>query len=297
MFSFSGGTRTAKWLSTLALAAFSLGAIAQAEPSLNQVYETAQSGQLDKAQTMMQQVLVAHPNSAKAHFVQAELQARQGRAAQARESLATAEKLAPGLTFAKPEAVQALRAQLAASPGPAAATRTAPAPAAATPFPWALAILAGSGLLAFAIYTLGKKRKPAASAAQQDPSASLLGPQTFGQGTLGNGVAPPYSPAGYAPNAYGQAPSSGLGGKVMGGLAAGLAVGAGVMAAEAIGSRLMGSGETHPPQDNSFANNDFAAPHINRDMGGPGFGVNDSSSWDDGASFASNDAGGGDWDS
>jgi Flp pilus assembly protein TadD len=52
---------------------------------------------------MMQQVLVAHPNSAKAHFVQAELSARQGNLARAQEELTTAEKLAPGLPFAKPE--------------------------------------------------------------------------------------------------------------------------------------------------------------------------------------------------
>ena len=87
------------------------------EPTLKQVYEAAQAGRLEQAQAMMQQVLVAHPNSAKAHFVQAELSARQGQLGRARDSLATAEKLAPGLPFAKQEAVQALRSQLAAERG------------------------------------------------------------------------------------------------------------------------------------------------------------------------------------
>ena len=80
-------------------------AIAQSEPTLAQVYATAQAGNLEQAQVMMQQVLVAHPGSARAHFVQAELSARQGKLGRAREALASAEKLSPGLSFAKPEAV------------------------------------------------------------------------------------------------------------------------------------------------------------------------------------------------
>ena len=88
----------------------------------------AQALGLTQAQTMIQQVLVLHPKSAKAHFVQAELAARQGQIARAREALAEAEKLAPGLPFAKPEAVQSLRAVLAAKPA-----ATAPHSAVAQP--------------------------------------------------------------------------------------------------------------------------------------------------------------------
>ena len=39
-------------------------AMAQAEPSLNVVYAAAWAGKLEQAQTMVQQVLVAHPDSA-----------------------------------------------------------------------------------------------------------------------------------------------------------------------------------------------------------------------------------------
>jgi hypothetical protein len=42
---------------------------------------------------------------AKAHFVQAELYSRQGKLDFARQALASAEQSAPGLPFAKPEAV------------------------------------------------------------------------------------------------------------------------------------------------------------------------------------------------
>lgn len=101
--------------SLLLAAALGVGAaaMAQPEPTLTQVYAMAQAGRnLDQAQLMMQKVLSAHPNSAEAHFAQAELHARRGELDQARESLATAEKLSPGLAFAKPEAAQALRMQL-----------------------------------------------------------------------------------------------------------------------------------------------------------------------------------------
>ena len=109
-----------KWLLVASLLGFGF-AMAQAEPTLNQVYAAAQSGKLDQAQLMIQQVLIAHPTSAKAFFVQSELYARQGDMARAREALATAEKLAPGLPFAKAESVQTLRGQLAAKNAPAAA--------------------------------------------------------------------------------------------------------------------------------------------------------------------------------
>ena len=102
--------RLARWLAVAVLLGAGLGAglgaMAQTEPTLNQIYDAAQAGRMEQAQTMIQQVLVLHPKSAKAHFVQAELAARQGQIARAREALAEAEKLAPGLPFAKPEAVQ-----------------------------------------------------------------------------------------------------------------------------------------------------------------------------------------------
>ena len=64
----------------LCLALSTSWVMAQSEPSMAEVYAAAQAGQLDKAQTMIQQVLVSHPNSAKAHYVRAELWAREGKA-------------------------------------------------------------------------------------------------------------------------------------------------------------------------------------------------------------------------
>ena len=67
------------------------------------------SGHLDQAQQMMDQVLRDHPNSAKAHYVQAELYAREGKAALARSELSQAEQLKPGLPDENPRSVQALK--------------------------------------------------------------------------------------------------------------------------------------------------------------------------------------------
>lgn len=310
MFTGSIKRRVGQWLAVAALLGCGF-AMAQSEPTLKQVYAEAQAGRLEQAQVMMQQVLVAHPGSAKAHFVQAELAARQGKISHAREALATAEKLAPGLPFAKPEAVQALRTQLAAkSSAPAnggassramatAAPAAYSAPAApASSFPWGLALALGGGAIAIAIFMSRKKTAPGLmpQTAYANPGAmqgGLNGQQGFG---MGNTTNPGMGGGAMAPG-YGQQPAGmGLGGKVMGGLATGLAVGAGVMAAQAIGKSLMGN-DQHPHQPDNLANNNGYEPLAsNSDLGGQNFGVNDTGSWDDGDALASND-GGGDWDS
>ena len=291
-----------KWLVVAVMLGSGL-AMAQAEPTLNQVYEAAHAGKMEQAQLMMQQVLVAHPNSAKAHFVQAELSAGQGQINRAKEELATAEKLAPGLPFAKPDAVQKLRTQLsatAATVAPARATGGAVAPAVssgpasapASPFPWGLALALGGAAIAAVIF-FSRKKTPAPAYAQPayaPQGSGLSGAQTFGNG--GGAYAQPT----YGQPGYGQPAGTGLGGRVMGGLATGLAVGAGVMAAQAIGKSLMGN-DDHPSHPNAAADNSYQPIASNNDFGGDNFGVNDGGSWDDGGgSFASND-GGGDWDS
>ena len=302
--------RFGKWLAIAAMLGFGL-AFAQSEPTLVQVYEAAQSGKMDQAQTMIQQVLVAHPNSAKAHFVQAELFARQGLNSRAGDMLATAEKLAPGLPFAKPEAIQSLRAKISARPVPQTVshspasqfTGSAGPGASASTFSWGLPLLLTGGVLLFGYFMFRRKdaavefhAQPAGQSfsqpfGSQSPAGGpapvnngLSGPQTFGIG----GAAP-------AP-VYSQPPASGLGSNIAGGLATGLAVGAGMMAAQAIGKSLMGNNEGNHDTSSRLANNNTNSyePIADNSMGGQNFGVNDTSSWDDGGSA---DVGGGDWDS
>ncbi|MEP6792655.1 MAG: tetratricopeptide repeat protein, partial [Ramlibacter sp.] len=266
-------------------------AFAQAEPTLDQVYKAAQAGQLVQAQEMMKKVLANHPTSGKAHYVEAELLARQGLGAQAREELALAEKLAPGLPFAKAASVAALRADTA--PLTAAAQRTdtprQPAPlgmAGPSPssFPWGTAL--GFGALAAAVYVFILSRRKVAPAA----------PAPYYGASAGPGMAADPQPMGMGPGGvpYGAAPAPGMGGRIMGGLATGLAVGAGVVAAEEIGRRMMGSGADHRSAPGA-AQDGFTPLDRNPDMGGNDFGVNDAGSWDDAGSGGGSD-GGGSWD-
>lgn len=284
--------RAGRWLVVASFLSFGF-AMAQSEPSLNQVYATAQAGKLNEAQVMMQQVLISHPSSAKAHFVQAELYARQGNLGRSRDALATAEKLAPGLPFAKSESVQALRSQLSAKSAPMAlggSTAHYAAPAAPpSSSSWGLPLLLAGGVIVLGYFMF--RRRPPAPFAQQPVYANqggMSGPQTFGMGGAG-AMQPTYGQPG-----YGQPAGSDLGGQIMGGVATGLAVGAGVMAAEAIGRNLMGHHDQYPRQSDNFSNNDYQPIASNTDMGGQNFGVNDTSSWDDGGSVGV--GGGGDWD-
>jgi len=300
-------------LLTLAWAAL---AAAQSEPTIKQIYDTAQSGQLDKAQQMTQEVLRNHPKSAKAHFVMAELDAAKGNPGEARAELAQAESLAPGLPFASPEAVQALRARVSstaarspdASRAPAAAVqRSAPA----TPsFPWGMVIL-GAAIVAV-VATVLRRRAAERAAAAAAPGYGAYGGNGYGAPAGGPGWGPQPS---YGPQAgYGVPPAQpGMGSQVMGGLATGLAVGAGALAAQEIGRRMLGEHgqqgvgsamDSHPASasDSQLAR-DAGAGAIDGNAAGAGlpddFGIADGGSWDDaGGSF---DAGGmddgGSWDS
>ena len=299
----------------LALAALGLAglAAAQGEPTIQQIYAAAQSGQLDKARQMTQEVLRTHPKSAKAHFVMAELEASQGHAAQARDELAAAESLAPGLPFAKADAVQALRSRLSAA-STLRAPRDADAPAVqvvrdpppAPSFPWGMVLLAGA-ILAFVVWRIRSRPAPLPAAA---PAYPPTGSAPAAPDAAWGAQQPAYGPqAGYGP----QPAQSGMGGRIMGGLATGLAVGAGAVAAQEIGRRMLGD---HPQQGlgstadsrtgNTAGSSQLASDAGLGSIGGSGdrsalpddFGINDSTSWDDaGASDAGGGDDGGSWDS
>ena len=297
--------KIAQWLAFAMLLGFGF-AMAQTEPTLNQVYATAQAGKLDEAQGMIEKVLVAHPKSGKAYFVRAELFARQGKLDLARESLATAEKFSPGLPFAKSETIQALRAQISSKTGPKAVSSPAvndaapvtSASPASSSFSWGLPLLLAGGAIVGG-YFIFRPKAPAPMAAQPGYAnqREMNGPQDFGM--KGGGAQTGYPQQATSPQpGYSPQSGSGLGGRIMGGVATGLAVGAGVMAAEAIARNVMGNhnpaSPAAGPHTSNLDNNDFQPINKNPDMGGTNFGVEDTGSWDD---AGSGDAGGGsDWD-
>jgi hypothetical protein len=300
-------------LSTLRLAVLPIAifcatpVFAAQDPTMHQVYLAAQAGKYEEAQAMMDKVLREHPNSAKAHFVEAELLARQGRMIEAAPELAKAEKIAPGLPFAKPEAVSKLRAQIdgsAKSLSPASAAPVTPAPVAQAPrasysqreaapregggIPWGMIFVVG--IIAVVAYVIMNRRKAAAMNNGGGFGGGGGGGAPFipagpSGGGFGNSAQPPYpNYGGGVPMGGQQAPGMGMGSRIAGGLATGAAVGAGIVAGEALMHRFTDSGSSGNGNHANAATPPAPgyAPAQPDDMGGNDFGVADSGSWDDG---------------
>ncbi|NDU91836.1 MAG: tetratricopeptide repeat protein [Ferrovum sp.] len=232
---------------------------------MDQVYAAARSGHLAEARSMMQEVVNQHPNSAKAHYVNSEVLARSGEMDAARNEFAVAEKLEPGLPFANPKAVQELRQQLAGIRAEAAPMGRE---ASTSTIPWGWII--GLGGLALLFVVMMARR-------QSQQNATMLYGQPPGGAYPQGGM-----PVGGQP----MAPMGGGGGSgLMGTLATGAALGAGMVAGEALAHRLVDGPERGTMgSQGAVGGNDMG----NSDMGGQDFGVSDSGSWDSGG-------GGSDW--
>ena len=257
-------------------------ALADSDPTMDQIYSAAAGGHLDQAQKMITQVLADHPTSAKAHYVQAELYAKEGKPSLGRSELATAEQLKPGLSFANPRSVQELKSQLGlrsgsfgGSFGSPAVVRSVPAE---RPFPWGtMLVLAG---VVAVIWMLFRRRRT--SAQYPVGGAGAGAPGTYGPG----GYGPGYGPGGPM--------GGGVGSGIAGGLASGLAVGAGVVAGEELAHHFMDGGRSSGGVIPSAEAGEQGLG--NNDMGGSDFGVNDpGSGWDDGGGGGFDGGGGGDW--
>jgi hypothetical protein len=251
-------------LSVCASAVLLTSNFALAEATLPQVSQAIQSGQLAKADAMMKEVLQNHPNSAKAHYIAAELYIKEGKLDAARNAFAQAENLAPGLPFAQAESVQKLQVQLANSSGNSVASASS---IFSNPIFWGLI-----AILVVGIIIVMRRRKADTVQVYNAPTANSPYPGA------------PATPGGYPPGT----PAPGAGSGLMGSLATGAALGAGMVAGQALASHLMGGGNQANPGN---VNNDF------NQVGGPAstdpnFGVRDGSSWDDGGSSSWDDGGG-----
>jgi serine/threonine-protein kinase len=88
----------------------------KANPKLHQIFLASQSGDYDKARKMADELVRDHPSGWRAHFVSAQIYAKQGNQAAARKEFQSAEQLDPGLPFAAPHAVANLKAELGLAP-------------------------------------------------------------------------------------------------------------------------------------------------------------------------------------
>ncbi len=252
-------------ISTAALLlAFNIPGFAAEEVSMHEVYQAAEAGKLTEAQAMMATVLREHPESAKAHYVEAELLAKQGKLAEASSELNTAEKLKPGLPGVKPQSVQELKALI--SNGSSSSTSLRPQETqSGFGVGSVLLILALIVFIFFVGRAMGRRSNPVVYPANNGGN--------YGQQPYGSGM-PMGGPMG-----------GGMGSGILGGLATGAALGAGMVAGEELmhhftdGDRTSGGIVSNANAGDSWSDAN--------DLGGSDFGVTDSGSWDDG--------GGGDW--
>ncbi|BAP87386.1 uncharacterized protein E1O_02550 [Burkholderiales bacterium GJ-E10] len=272
-----------RFLAMLVLAAAAgLSTVAMAaDPTLHQVYQAVQEGRLNDAQSMMTQVLHDHPDSAKAHYVEAEVLVRMGRAADAQDQLGQAERLKPGLPFARPDSVRSLRAMIARQTGAAPAMLTPSSAAPASHFPWGIVLIVGGAVLLLVVFLRGQRSRPVVMV-QGGP-----GMPGGAMGPMGGGYPPPgYGGGGGYPMGGG-----GMGSGIVSGLATGAALGAGMVAGEALANDLMGH---HGSGANPAPFVDNGQQPVAFDDGGSDFGVADAGSWDDSSDLAGG-GDGGDW--
>ena len=244
--------------------------------SLHDVYQAADAGNIARAQSMMEQVLRDHPNSAKAHYVEAQLLAKEGKLAAASAELSTAERLKPGLPDEKPQAVQELKAVIAGQHVGHVNNVRPQESQGGFGIGSILLVLVLIGFIFFVGRAMGRRNNPV-----------VYPPGSYNGGNAPYGQAP-YGAAPYGGAPYGGAPmGGGMGSGILGGLATGAALGAGIVAGEELMHHFTdGDGNTH---SNGMINDANAGDSWtdSNNMGGNDFGVTDTGSWDDG--------GGGDW--
>ena len=241
--------------------------IAFGEPTVHQIYDTMQSGHVDEAHKMIEEVLKTHPDSAKAHFVDAEILARLGNKNAARDELAIAEQLSPKLPFVKPETVTALKQNLA---GNVVENTSNSHESKSSRFPWMMLLLV-VGVVFFIILiwrSLFGRRENAYTNAPAYNNNGGINPQQ-----------------GYGNSGYNQG-GGGLGSNIMGGLATGAAAGVGMVAAEELMHHFMDNNDVSS-NNSSMSNNDFQSSNSAVDND---FGISDGSSWDDNSSSGDDDS-------
>jgi hypothetical protein len=108
------------------LAFVAMASAAWALPTLQQVEAEVQQGHTEHAESMMSEVIAAKPGSARAHYVYAEILARNGKFAKAAEEEAKARQIDPNASFASPEQVQAFEQLLDREQRPASRALQAP---------------------------------------------------------------------------------------------------------------------------------------------------------------------------
>ena len=261
-----------KFLGAVVVAASLIMApVAWAEPSVSLVTQAVQSGRLDQAQQMMQEVLAAHPNSAEAQYLESRILARQGQWAGAATALQKAEQLAPTMPFVKPEVLKNFKKSVQSHTKQMASKPTTKK----SDWGTVLVFFLGLVILIGAVSMFLRRRR-------QSPSMVFSGGQPgspFGGG-MNNGFPSPNGPS-YpgAPMTGMPQQGGGLGSNLASGIATGVGVGAGLAAGQALAGSLFG-GHGAESGNAGTDNNDLGL--TNNNWGDDSLASNDDFGMDDG---------------
>jgi uncharacterized protein len=238
-------------------------------PSIEQVYQAARSGHLAQAEGMTREVLQAYPNSARAHYVMAQILAAEGRTSEARSFLATAERLKPGLPFANPQSVTNLERRINGDRQLPEVTHSG-----TNQFHWGW-LLVGA-IVFFVLLRALRGRRPAPS---------------YGDRGVSGG---PVSPGPAMPGGYGGWGGGGLLSSVL----AGLGFGAGAAAGERVIDRVMGGEQRSEPMQPEIQDPSSGSGNLGGDEFGVQSGDSSYGGWQDSgdqtAASPDNGFGGGD---
>lgn len=254
--------------------------LALALPAPKEIEAAVQAGQLQKAETLLHEVIREKPGSAKAHYELGQVLAREGRNGEARQELLNAQRLDPALKFASdPQKFHDLLARIpSATAAPVAQHAQPMVPVAALPtagggFPWGYLALAGVFIAGVAFFMRRQAPAPAAPAGYAGGAASPYSTPANGVGaqTYGN-------------PSYGAPPSagSGIGGAVLGGLA-GMAAGYGLAKVLEGGHQGQAAAATGNTLDNGYIPIETPPDYGSFDAGSGG------DSWDGGDAGGSDD--------
>ncbi|MBV8034086.1 lipopolysaccharide assembly protein LapB [Roseateles sp.] len=199
---------------------------AQALPTVDEVQAATQRGDYAGAEKLMREVVAAKPDSARAHYVLAEILAHERKFGDAATHVQRARGLDPAIKFADPakfsafeqllqreQAAEARPSNVPAAVKPAAPLRAAPAERSGGGIPvWVL--LVGAGLFIWIAASWMRRRTEA-----QVPSQPAMAGGGYGMGG-GYGPQPGYGPG--VPPASGGPGLMGVGLAAAGGVAAGM---------------------------------------------------------------------------
>ncbi len=258
------------------LASMALATAWAALPTPHDIQTAVQAGNFTLANQEMVQVLAAHPNSGKAHYIDARLLAKEGQWSRVQAELARARQLDPAMGFVHPQTLAAFTQQLQVHVRTQNQTE-APQPASRGGYIlWAML-----GVLAFLAVLGGLYR-----AQTRRPVVFTPGAAPYGQPQM-PGYPPGTNPGGYP---MAQQPGMGGGSGLMGTLGAGLAAGAGFAVGETLVDKLFDHGATGAGQGGLLpgagSSSDASIPDDQN------FGLTDASSWSDDGSADSGGADG-----